>query len=86
MLSLVYPIDLGSTPDDQFATGTILVRDELERMGVFLAPHPASNGAGGWNNVAEEAFWMNVQKYADVVEDNLLLRDNTFKLTVSTKR
>lgn len=84
--SLVYPIDLGNTPDDQFATGTILVRDELERMGVLLAPHPARNGAGGWNNLAEEAFWMNVQKYADVVEDSLLLRDNTFKLTVSTKK
>ena len=84
--SLVYPIDLGSTPDDQFAMGTILVRDELESLGALVVPPVGSKGAGGWNNLAEEAFWMNVQKYADVVEDNLLLRDNTFKLAVSTKK
>ena len=84
--SLVYPIDLGSTPDDQFAMGTILVRDDLESLGALDVPPAGSNGAGGWNNLAEEAFWMNVQKYADVVGANLLLRDNTFKLTVSTKK
>ena len=84
--SLVYPIDLGNTPDDQFAMGTILVRDELESQGTLAVPPAGSNGAGGWNNLAEEAFWMNVQKYADVVGANLLLRDNTFKLTVSTKK
>lgn len=81
--SLVYPIDLGNTPADQFAMGTILVRDELESLGALGCP--AGNGAGGWS-LAEEGFWMNVQKYADVVEDNLFLRDNTFKLTVSTKK
>ena len=80
--SLVYPIDLGSTPADQFAMGTILVRDELESL---RALGPPDNGTGGWN-LAEEAFWTNIQKYADVVEGNLLLRDNTFKLTVSTKK
>ena len=81
--SLVYPIDLGDTPADQFAMGTCLIRDELESLGALGCP--AGNGAGGWN-LAEEGFWVNVTKYADVVEDNLLLRDNTFKLTVSTKK
>jgi len=82
--SLVYPIDLGSTPADQFAMGTILVRGELESLGALGSPG-GSNGAGGWGNLAEEAFWMNIKKYVDVVEGNLLLRDNTFKLVVSTK-
>ena len=83
--SLVYPIDLGNNSDDQFAMGTILVRDELESLGA-LSPPATDGGNGAWENLAEEAFWMNIQKYADVVEGNLLLRDNTFKLTVSTKK
>lgn len=81
--SSVYPIDLGSTPADQFATGTILVRDELESLGALESPEVDD----GWGNLAEEAFWMNIQKYAVYEESgNLLLRDNIFKLTVSTKK
>jgi len=83
--SLVYPIDLGNNSDDQFAMGTILVRDELESLGA-LRPSVNDGGNGAWENLAEEAFWMNIQKYADVVEGNLLLRDNSFKLTVSAKK
>lgn len=80
--SLIYPIDLGSTSADQVAMGTILVRDELESLGA-LTP-PSTDGA--WESLVEEAFWMNIPKYADEVEGNLLLRDNKFKLTVSTKK
>eukprot|EP00985_Skeletonema_marinoi_P026723 scaffold20968_cov120-Skeletonema_marinoi.AAC.2 len=83
--SLVYPIDLGNNSDDQFAMGTILVRDELESLGALGSP-ATDGGNGAWGNLAEEAFWMNIQKYADVVEGNLLLRDNTYKLTVSAKK
>ena len=75
-----YPFDLGRRSDDQFAMGTILVRAELERLGA-LEPT-----AGGWKNLAEEVFWINVPRYVDVVDGNMLLRDNTFKLTVSTKK
>mmetsp|Transcript_18363 Transcript_18363/g.31073 ORF Transcript_18363/g.31073 Transcript_18363/m.31073 type:complete len:452 (-) Transcript_18363:131-1486(-) len=83
--SMVYPIDLGNNSDDQFAMGTILVRDELESLGALGSP-ATDGGNGAWGNLAEEAFWMNIQKYADVVEGNLLLRDNTYKLTVSAKK
>lgn len=84
--SLVYPIDLGGTPADQFATGTILARDELESLGALGPDNSGEVGAGGWGNLAEEAFWINIKKYADVVDGNMFLKDNAFKLTVSTKK
>jgi SAM-dependent methyltransferase len=82
-----YPFDLGSNADERFCMGTILVRDELESLGALASSDSVSLEAGGWANLAEEAFWTNIRKYVDVgVMDNTMsLRDNTFKLTVSTK-
>jgi SAM-dependent methyltransferase len=81
----VYPIDLGIKSEDQFAMGTILVRGELDRLGA-LTRRDAGDAAGGWGSLAEEAFWINIQKYTDVVDDGtMFLRDNAFKLTISTK-
>ena len=42
--------------------------------------------AGGWTNLAEEAFWINIRKYTDIIGGTMFLRDNTFKITVSTKK
>jgi hypothetical protein len=81
-----YPFDLGSNADERFCMGTLLVREELESLGALASS--SDTHAGGWANLAEEAFWTNIQKYVDggVMGDNtMLLRDNTFKLTVSTK-
>lgn len=80
---MVYPYDLGSTVEDQFTMGTILVRQELESLGALK--EGAGADAGGWNNLAEEGFWMNIRKYIDMVDGTMLLKDNVFKLTVSTK-
>ena len=87
-----YPFDMGSNADDIFAMGTILIRDELERLGALASADGGgalgngSRGAGGWANLAEEAFWISVRKYATVVGgQTVLLNDNTFKMTVSTK-
>jgi SAM-dependent methyltransferase len=80
-----YPFDLGSNSDDMLTMGTILIRQELESLGAFDSTVPGSLGAGGWANPVEEAFWMNIRKYTDIEEGTMLLRDNTFKLTVSTK-
>lgn len=79
----VYPFDLGNEPNDQFAMGTILEREELERLGALGSD--SGDGAGGWGNLAEEAFWTNIQKYVDMVEGTMFLKDNAFKLTISTK-
>ena len=76
-----YPFDLGSQSDHQFAMGTLLVRPELESLGAFRPGY----GDGGWKNLAEEAFWINIRKYTDMVDGSMMLRDNTFKLTTSTK-
>ena len=76
-----YPFDLGSNTDDMLTMGTILIRKELESLGAF----DSTGGAGGWANPAEEAFWINIRKYTDMVRGTMFLRDNTFKLTVSTK-
>jgi SAM-dependent methyltransferase len=76
-----YPFDLGSNTDDMLTTGTILIRKELESLGAF----DSTGGAGGWANPVEEAFWINIRKYTDMVGGTMFLRDNTFKLTVSTK-
>ena len=76
-----YPFDLGNESDLQFSMGTLLVRDELERLGAYLPT------IGGWKNLAQEAFWSNIYRYADrSVDGTLFLRENTFKLTVSTKK
>lgn len=79
-----YPFDLGRQTDHQFDMGTLLIQEELENLGAF---HPESSGGGGhWKNLAEEAFWINIGKYTDMVDGNMMLRDNTFKLTTSTKK
>jgi SAM-dependent methyltransferase len=79
-----YPFDLGSQSDDRFAMGTILIRSELESLGALRSPK-RGYGAGGWKNLAEEAFFINIHKYTDMVDGTMFLRDNTFKLTISTK-
>jgi SAM-dependent methyltransferase len=76
-----YPFDLGSNSDDMLTMGTILIRQELESLSAF----ESTDGAGGWANPVEEAFWINIRKYTEVVGGTMFLRDNTFKLTVSTK-
>jgi SAM-dependent methyltransferase len=83
-----YPLDLGGHPDDVLTAGTMLVRGELEALGAFAA---SSDVGGGWSSPAEEAFWISIRKYADVVVGgegggSVLLRGNTFKITVSTKQ
>jgi hypothetical protein len=79
---LRYPFDLGSTSADQLHAGTVLVREELEGLGAFDQEEQGSE----WNNAAEEGFFTNIGKYADVAADGtMLLRDNIFKLTVATK-
>jgi SAM-dependent methyltransferase len=80
-----YPFNLGSNSDDMLTMGTILIRKELESLGAFDSAVPGSSGAGGWANPVEEAFWISIRKYTDVVGGTMFLRDNTFKLTVSTK-
>ena len=82
---MVYPYDLGSTSEDQFTMGTILIRDELESLGALTGGRDGGLDAGGWNNLAEEGFFMNIRKYIDMVEGTMLLKDNVFKLTVSKK-
>ena len=90
-----YPFDMGNTVDDMLTTGTILIRDELIALGAFERYDASSSFtdrratttmAGGWANLAEEAFWINIRKYADVIDGTMFLRGNTFKITVSTKR
>jgi len=87
-----YPLDLGDHPDDVLTAGTMLVRGELEALGAFGSPRPPASSssavAGGWASPAEEAFWISIRKYADVVVGggSVLLRGNTFKITVSTKQ
>ena len=87
-----YPYDLGNTPLDQFDMGTILIREELEKLGSLR--QEGSVNAGGWSSLAEEGFWRNIQKYIDTTETTsassggrnpMLLKDNIFKLTVATK-
>lgn len=84
-----YPFDLGTQSNIQFAMGTMLVREELETMGAFRPLGTTSGndkGDGGlWRNLAEEAFWIHIAKYTDMVDGHMMLRDNTFKLTISTK-
>ena len=96
---MVYPYDLGKTSADQFDMGTILIRDELESLGALSggSDSNANSNAGGWNSLAEEGFWMNIRKYIDMDDPQLqpnngeqhvgarFLKDNVFKLTVSTK-
>ena len=85
-----YPFDLGSRPGDQFAMGTILIRPELESLGALIPYNTNSNGElpahSGWNNLAEEVFWINVPNYTSTIDDNLFLTGNRFKLTVSSKK
>ena len=87
-----YPFDMGSNTDEIMTLGTILVREELETLGAFAASPNRGSGerlavaAGGWANLAEEAFWINIRKYTYMVGSNMFLRDNTFKMTVSTKK
>lgn len=79
-----YPFDLGKRPNQQLAMGTVLIRPALERLGAFDGS--TADGAGGWTNLAEEAFWTNISRYSDTLEDgSIMLNDNTFQLTVSTK-
>jgi hypothetical protein len=72
--------------------GTILIKDELEDLGAFdnnistTMTGQDDLAAGGWKNMAEEAFWINIGKYTDMVGGTMFLRDNTFKITVSTKQ
>jgi SAM-dependent methyltransferase len=78
-----YPFNLGNVPAAQFAMGTILIRADLHNMGALAS---GSVGAGGWRNLAEEVFWMNIHRYTSVdVDGDLILADNCFKLTISTK-
>ena len=87
-----YPFDLGSTTNMMLTMGTILIKDELEDLGAFdNNVSTAMTGqddlaAGGWKNLAEEAFWINIRKYTDMVGGTMFLRDNTFNITVSTKQ
>jgi SAM-dependent methyltransferase len=80
-----YPFDLGRQSEEQFAMGTILIRSELESLGAMRS---ATRGyrAGGWRSLAEEVFFINIHKYIDMVDGTMFLRDNTFKLTISTKQ
>ena len=52
----VYPFDLGSQSDQQFDTGTILVRSNLESLGAFRPFTRPGYGGDGWKNLAEETF------------------------------
>lgn len=85
----VYPFDLGNEAEDQYAMGTMLVWDELESLGIAMGCEEEDGDRcyyGGWRNLAEEAFWVNIHKYTDKGEGGLmLLRDNVFKMTVSKK-
>ena len=87
-----YPFDLGSTTNMMLTMGTILIKDELEDLGAFdnnvstTMTGQDDLAAGGWKNLAEEAFWINIRKYTDMVGGTMFLRDNTFKITVSTKQ
>ena len=87
-----YPFDLGSTTNMMLTMGTILIKDELEDLGAFnnnvstTMTGQDDLAAGGWKNLTEEAFWINIKKYTDMVGGTMLLRDNTFKITVSTKK
>jgi SAM-dependent methyltransferase len=76
-----YPFDLGNCTDLQFTMGTSILWSDLEDMGAFKR----ADESNIWKNLAEEAFWTTIGKYSDVVDGNLTLRDNSFKLTVSTK-
>jgi len=76
-----YPFDFGKESDQQFAMGTFLMKEELTQLGAFTP----GDESGGWKNLAEEAFWTNVRKHTDMLDGSMWLRDNRFKLTVSTK-
>jgi len=67
-----YPFEFGNEKEMQFKMGTMLLKDKLNEL-------------DGWA-VAETAFWDNIGKYT--VEDesgNMIMPENTFKLTVAKK-
>ena len=66
-----YPFDLGDDKKFQFKVGTILLKDSIEELDAW--------------EVAEEAFWKNIGKYARMEGGSMTLPDNTFRMTVVTK-
>ena len=67
-----YPFDLGNERDFQFKVGTILLRDKLDEL-------------DGWD-VAEKAFWDNIDKYSEIDErGNRVMPCNTFRMTIVNK-
>jgi len=69
-----YPFNLGNEKDFQFKMATLLIKDKVE-----------SFGALGWNK-AESAFWANIGKYSAIhANGDMVMPENTFRLTVARK-
>jgi len=66
-----YPFDLGDERDFQFKVGTLLLRDKLDELDKW--------------DVAEKAFWDNIDKYSKIENGNRVMPSNTFRMTVVQK-
>ncbi len=69
-----YPFDLGDVESEksyQFNFGTRLIHDRIVELGA--------------EKQAEEVFWKSIPKYSVVEKGNLVMPENTFKLTVAKK-
>ena len=67
-----YPFDFGPDKDFQFTVGTILLREKLDELDAW--------------KTAETAFWANIDQYtATDTAGNMIMPENTFRLTTATK-
>lgn len=70
-----YPFNFGSEESFQFKVGTLLVKDKIEEF-----------GEEGWAK-AREAFQANIGKYSETNDEGeMVLPNNTFRMTVATKK
>jgi hypothetical protein len=90
-----YPMNMGSTRDEQFNLGTILIREELQHMNALGEGSVFSTDQAFWNNLpkhhvesSSNAMQPKKPNGSDVhfVESNIMwMPNNKFTLTVSTK-
>lgn len=70
-----YPFTFGDEKDFQERVGLILLKEKLDMI-----------GDQGWAK-AKEAFWANIGKYTQVLENGeMIMPQNTFRLTLAKKR
>ena len=68
-----YPFNFGTEDDFQFKVATILIKDKLDEL-----------GEEGWKT-AREAYDANIAKYTEDNDGEMMMPNNTFRMTVAKK-